>query len=159
MIKVAIGQDSHRFCQLPYPEGRKLILGGVIIDGEAPLSGNSDADVILHALTNAITGITCIPVLGAAADEMCKAGITDSREYVKVALKDLKGDIHHVSFSVEAKRPKLLAVIPDIRRSVAKILGIDVSRVMLTATSGEGLTDFGRGHGIQVFCALTVDCN
>ncbi len=157
MIKVAIGQDSHRFCQLSYPEERKLLLGGVVFEGETPLEGNSDADVILHALTNAISGITCIPVLGAAADGMCQSGITDSREYVKEALKDLKGEILHVSFSVEAKKPKLLRSIPDIRSSVASILGIDMSRVMLTATSGEGLTGFGRGEGIQVFCILTVD--
>ena len=158
MIKVAIGQDSHRFCEAPWPDGRNLILGGVIFEGEVPLEGNSDADVILHALTNAISGITCIPVLGAVSDAMCEAGISDSREYVREAFKDLKGTIQHVSFTVEAKKPKLLSSILEIRKSIAGLLSIDIDQVMLTATSGEGLTAFGRGEGVQVFCVLTVEC-
>lgn len=82
LIKVAIGQDSHRFCE--EENGKKLILGGVPIDGCPGLSGNSDADVILHALTNAISGITCVNILGKVADDLClKEGITDSSVYLK----------------------------------------------------------------------------
>lgn len=156
MIRVALGQDSHRFCDEPYPEGRMLILGGVLFADEPPLDGNSDADVILHALTNAISGITGVPVLGAAADRLCAAGVTDSRAYVHEALADLTGTIQHVSISIEAARPKLLARIPEIRQSVASILNIDKAGVAVTATSGEGLTACGRGEGIACLCVLTV---
>lgn len=157
MIKVAIGQDSHRFCDEQEAVGRELMLGGVMIPGESPLFGNSDADVILHALTNAISGITGVAILGTVADALCKAGHTDSAIYVSEAMLHLKGKILHVSFSVEGKRPKLLPHIPAMRAAVADLLQISVSQVMLTATTGEELTAFGRGEGMQALCVLTVD--
>lgn len=132
------------------------MLGGVSFDGEPPLDGNSDADVVLHALTNAISGITGVPVLGAAADRLCAAGVTDSRAYVKEALQSLAGTIQHVSFSLEAKRPKLLNRLPDMQQSIASILNVDAAAVALTVTSGEGLTACGRGEGIACFCILTA---
>ena len=70
-MKVSIGQDSHRF-NLKNIENKKLILGGIVFDGEPPLEANSDGDVVLHAITNAISGITCINILGKVADEMYK---------------------------------------------------------------------------------------
>lgn len=154
MIKVAIGQDSHRFCE----EGsdKKLVLGGVTIEGCPGLQGNSDADVILHALTNAISGITCINILGKIADDLClKEGINDSTVYLKKALEYLTGyKIIHVSLSVECLRPKLSPHIERIRQSIANLLGISPGSVGLTATTGEGLTEFGRGNGI--FCTAIV---
>ncbi len=156
MIHCAIGQDSHRF-----EEGDKpLILGGVLLKNEKGLKANSDGDVLLHALTNAVSGITGRNILGPVADELCRAGFTDSRVYLNEALRDLRkmdGRIVHVSFTVEAAKPRLYPHIPEIRESVAAILGIPAGCVGLTATSGEGLTDFGRGNGMQVFCLLTAD--
>lgn len=70
-MKVAIGQDSHRFDT--ENTNKQLILGGVIFEGEPPMIANSDGDVIFHAITNAVSGITCKNVLGKIADEMCKA--------------------------------------------------------------------------------------
>lgn len=69
-MKVSIGQDSHRF---NYKLNKKLILGGVVFDNETPLEANSDGDVVLHAITNAVSGVTCKNVLGKVADEMCMA--------------------------------------------------------------------------------------
>ena len=80
-MKVGIGQDSHRFDF--ENKNKKLVLGGVIFENETPLLGNSDADVVLHAITNAVSGVTCVNVLGKKTDEMCKSGITDSEYYVK----------------------------------------------------------------------------
>ena len=111
-MKVSIGQDSHRF-DLKNIENKKLILGGIVFDGEPPLEANSDGDVILHAITNAISGITCKNVLGKVADEMCKQGITDSKEYLKKALEDLKETIAHISISIEGKTPKFYLRIDD----------------------------------------------
>ena len=156
MIHCAIGQDSHRF-----EEGDKpLILGGVLLKDEQGLKANSDGDVLLHALTNAVSGVTGRNILGPVADALCRAGFTDSWVYLNEALRDLKrmcGRILHVSFTVEAARPRLYPHIPAIRESVAGMLGIPVSCVGMTATSGEGLTAFGRGEGIQVFCLLTTE--
>lgn len=70
-MKVSIGQDSHKFDT--NNTNKPLILGGVIFEEEQPMSANSDGDVVLHAITNAVSGITCKNVLGDVADKMCKA--------------------------------------------------------------------------------------
>ncbi len=154
MIKVSIGQDSHRFDE--ENKEKKLMLGGIPLEG-SPLLGNSDADVILHALTNAISGISGVNILGEISDKIClQDGITDSRKYLLESLKFLRGLISHVSFSIECLTPKISPVIPAMKKNIASLLGIDVSSVGITATTGEGLTDFGKGLGIQCFCILTV---
>ena len=76
-MKAAIGQDSHRFEE---SLGKPLILGGVVFPGEPGLLANSDGDVVLHAITNAVSGITGPNILGKIADEMCRSGITVSAE-------------------------------------------------------------------------------
>src|SRR5690606_38862338 len=81
-IKVGIGQDSHRIRET---RDKPFVLGGVTFDEPFHLEGNSDSDVILHAITNAISGVTGRPVLGPVADKLCKAGDTNSATYLKVA--------------------------------------------------------------------------
>lgn len=154
-MKVAIGQDSHRFDF--ESKTRKLILGGIIFENSTPLAGNSDADVVLHSITNAISGITCKNILGKIADDMCKSGITDSEEYLKEALKYLNEKIIHLSISIECKTPKISPKIEEMRTNVARILKITPSQVGITATTGEGLTEFGKGNGISCFSIITVD--
>ena len=119
--------------------------------------GNSDADVVLHAITNAISGITCKNILGKVSDDMCKRGITDSEEYLKEALKYLDNQIVHLSISIECKTPKISPKVEEMRKNIARILGIDENCVGITATSGEGLTEFGKGNGISVFACITVE--
>ncbi len=156
MVKVGIGQDSHRFGSETSKES--LVLGGVNIPGTPRLAGNSDADVVLHALTNAISGVSGVPVLGAAADTLClEQGITDSSAYVTEALKTLgEYRLCHISVSVEAARPKLLPHIPAMREHIARLCGLKARDVAITATTGEGLSACGRGEGIQAFCAVTA---
>lgn len=154
-MKVAIGQDSHRF-DIDNKE-KKLVLGGVVFEDEKPLLGNSDADVVLHAITNAISGITCKNILGKISDDMCKAGIKDSEEYLKEALKYLENKIVHVSVSIECQTPKISPKIEEMRKNISRILGIAENAIGITATSGEGLTEFGKGNGISVFSCITVE--
>ena len=153
-MKAAIGQDSHRFEENP---GKPLVLGGVLFPGEPGLLANSDGDVVLHAVTNAVSGITCVNVLGGPADALCRAGITDSAVYLHKALEPLRGRISHLSISMECARPRITPRIPAMRENIARLLGVVPEAVGITATSGEGLTDFGRGLGISVFCILTVE--
>jgi 2-C-methyl-D-erythritol 2,4-cyclodiphosphate synthase len=155
-IKVGIGQDSHKFDTKN--NKKPLILGGVIIPDGLPLMANSDGDVILHALTNAVSGITGVNILGKIADDLChNRGIKDSSIYLKESLKYLKNEkINHVSISVECSKPKLSEHIETIRKNISELLDISISSVGITATSGEELTDFGRGYGIQVFTAITT---
>lgn len=155
-MKVGIGQDSHRFDF--NDKVKKLVLGGVVFQDCPPLEGNSDADVVLHSITNAVSGITCVNILGKVSDEMClKHGIKDSSMYLMEALKYLNDSkIVHVSISIEALIPKITPKIPQMRKSIASLLDIPENCIGITATTGEGLTGFGQGKGIQVFSCITV---
>ena len=144
LLKVAIGQDSHR---IDYNnKSKKLILGGIEFEEEYSLLGNSDADVVLHSITNAVSGITCKNIIGKVSDDMCKNGITNSEEYLKEALMYLENRILHLSISIECKKPKITPKIQEMRKNIARILNISEDCVGITATTGEGLTEFGKGN-------------
>lgn len=150
-----IGQDSHRFGE---PAGDcSIMLGGVPVPSNRPVLANSDGDVILHAITNAVSGLTGKIVLGGIADKLClEEGIKDSSVYLKKALEDLvDSEIIHCSMTVECLVPKLKSHLDAIRAKVGELLNIPASSVGITATTGEGLTEFGRGEGIQVFVILS----
>lgn len=154
-VKTGIGLDSHRFVE--GESDRPFVLGGLIFDDAPALTGNSDADVILHAVTDAISGVTGRTVIGAVADAMCKEGTTDSKQYLRVALADL-GDwqISHLSIALECLRPKIDPKVPALRESLAELLGIGTEDVCMTATTGEGLNECGRGLGIHCTAVVTV---
>jgi 2-C-methyl-D-erythritol 2,4-cyclodiphosphate synthase len=159
----AIGQDSHRFVtekEWLSHQNRQLMLGGIAMPDERPLAGNSDADVILHALTNAISGISGMNIIGAVSDRMCfEEKNTNSISYLNVALASLgEKKLIHVSISVEASQPRLTPYIPAIKAQIAKLVGLTPEDIGLTATSGEGLTAVGRGEGIAVICMVTAFC-
>lgn len=86
-----------------------------------------------------------------------KIGITDSKEYLKKAMEYLKEKIVHVSISIECKVPKISPKINELRKSISDVLKINENQVGITATTGEGLTEFGKGNGISVFVILTVE--
>ncbi len=155
-VKTGLGQDSHRF--EVQKTDKPLILAGVVFENEIALAGNSDADVVLHAITNGISGITGVNILGKISDDLClKQGVTDSKVYVQEALTYLNDwKICHISCSLECKKPKITPKIPEMKQSIAQLLALTVDDVGITATTGEGLTDFGRAEGIQVFCIVTA---
>ena len=156
IIRTGIGQDSHRFLS---SESNKLcVLGGLILEDAPGFLANSDGDVIFHALCNAISSLTGVIILGKKADELLEnKGITDSRIYLEEALNTL-GEQHitHVAITVEALRPKLLGRIQKLRESIANAMNLDLSQVGITVTTGEGLTGFGLGEGLQCFCIITT---
>lgn len=154
-MKVGIGQDSHRFSNDPK---KPYVIGGIVIENVPGMDADSDGDIILHALCNAITSITHVPILGRIAIDMCKKqGITDSKEYLKKALETLNGyAIEHIAFTVEAGRPKLQPHAEKIRASVASLCNIPVESIGFSCTSGDGMTTFAEGIGAQCFCILTV---
>lgn len=156
IIRTGIGQDSHRF--LPPDSIKPCILGGLEIEGTPGFLANSDGDVIFHAICNAISSLTGTIILGKKADELLeKKGITDSRVYLEEALKTLGiQQITHVAIAIEALQPKLLKRIPKLRESISQAMNLELSQVGITATTGEGLTDFGLGEGMQCFCIITT---
>lgn len=156
MDRVGIGQDSHRFAK----EKKSLVLGGVKIAETGGLEGNSDGDVVMHSLCNALSSAIGGDSLSTWSDAMCNAGITDSKKYVERIFERLKKEKYHVlniSISIEAKRPYIdLPVAEKIKEGIAKLLEIGKRQVGITFTSGEGLTPFGKGFGVQVFSTVLI---
>jgi 2-C-methyl-D-erythritol 2,4-cyclodiphosphate synthase len=156
LFRTGIGQDSHRF--LPEDSSKPCILGGIIFEGVPGLDAESDGDVVYHAICNAITSLTGVPILGAIAKELCrKDGITDSQVYLERALQTLhKQTLVHVSLSLEGKRPDFEEKLEAMRKKIAEVMKLPFREVGITAVSGDGLTDFGCGEGVQCLCVLTT---
>lgn len=153
-IKTGIGQDSHAFEK---DKIKKLILGGIEFKNHKGLKGNSDADVVLHSITNAISSITGKNILGKIADDMCKKGITNSAQYLKCALIDLqKWEIQNIAISLECLTPKISPQMEQMKNNIAKICNIKNDVIGITATTGEALSAFGKKQGIQSFAIITV---
>ena len=155
-VRVGIGQASHRF--LPADSTKPCTIAGLIFEDAPGLLDTSDGDVVFHAICNAITSVSGVPILrGIAADLCLKGGITDSQVYLEKALETLGAQrMEHIALTIEGKRPLLFDRIEEMRLKIAKILHIRVDQVGLTATSGEGLTDFGCGDGLLCFCVITT---
>jgi 2-C-methyl-D-erythritol 2,4-cyclodiphosphate synthase len=157
VVRTGIGQDSHRF--LPADSSKPCVLGGIIFDDVPGFQANSDGDVILHAICNAISSLTGILILGDIADDLClKEGISCSEVYLAKALETLGNQkITHVAMTIEAKKPKFKSRLIEMRQNIARLMGLNLSQVGITATTGEGLTDFGCGDGVQVFVIITTE--
>ena len=140
--KTGIGQDSHAFEETP---GKPLILAGIKLNHPIGLKGNSDADVILHSITNAVSSITGNNILGSVADQLCQDGVTDSSNFLKLALDDLEDwKISHIAISIECLKPKISPQIDLMKKNIAKLCHINKTDVGITASTGEGLTAFGK---------------
>lgn len=169
-FRVGLGQDSHRIQILtpsspPLNKGgrgvkKPLILAGVVVDSTLTCEANSDGDVIAHALVNALSSAVGGRSISFYADAMCKQGITNSFEYIKEVLRkeiEPRGfQVNNVSIAVEAGRPKLEKWHDQMKENLAKVLKIKTNQIGLTFTSGEKLTAFGKGEGIQVFCVVSL---
>lgn len=155
--RTGIGQDSHRF--LAHDSSKPCIIAGIMFDEVPGFNANSDGDVVFHAICNAISSLTHVLILGGIADDLClKDGITDSEVYLKEALKTLGGQkITHVAITIEAKRPKFKLALEKMRAKIARVMDLTIDQVGITATTGEGLTDFGCGDGVQAFAIVTTE--
>lgn len=155
-FRVGIGQDSHRFSE---DKNKKLFLGGVEVANEKGIASNSDGDVIIHAICAAIEQALGRENFSVYADRLCKNGITDSMEYLKLAKSHLDEDnyaINNLGISVEGKQPKILPIEDRIKIRLSEILGIKKLQIGINATTGEQLTAFGKGEGIQVFAIVSL---
>ena len=153
--RVGIGQDSHRFSEYP----KQLVLGSVAIPDENGLEANSDGDVVLHSLFNALSQSVGGKSLGFYADPLCRKGVKDSSIYLKLALDMVKEKgfkINNIGVMVEAKKPRLEEYEGLIKEKIANLCSIEHNQVSVTVTSGEELTPFGRGEAIQVFSIVSL---
>lgn len=154
-MRVGMGYDVHRLT-----ENRKLILGGVEIPYEKGLLGHSDADVLLHAIMDALLGAAALGDIGKHFPDTDPAyeGISSIKllEHVGELLEQNNYVIENIDATIIAQRPKMLPHIPQMRKNVAKALGIEESQVNIKATTEEGLGFTGSGEGIssQAICLL-----
>lgn len=150
-----IGWDSHRLV-----EGRPLILGGVTVPFDRGLGGHSDADVLAHALIDALLGAAALGDIGQHfpdTDERYRDA--DSIELLRrvVSLLDDRGlAVEHVDATVIMERPKLAPHREAIRGTLATALGVATERVNVKASTGEGMGFVGRGEGVAALAVATV---
>lgn len=158
MVRVGFGTDSHRF---EHSFSKPLMLGGVRISDTGGLEAKSDGDVVLHAFFNALSQATGGESLGYYADPLHRRGISDSREYLKVALDLVRNAgcrVHNVGIMIEAAKPRISnEKIAEMKASIARLTSVNMKDVGITFTSGEGLTSFGRGEGILVQVIVSLE--
>ena len=155
-MRIGTGYDVHRLV-----EGRALILGGVEIEHDLGLLGHSDADVLLHAICDALLGAAGLDDIGAHfpdTDDRYK-GISSIKllEEVREKLLEAGYVVGNVDATVIAQAPKLRPYIDDMRRNIAKALEADVSQVNIKATTEEGLGFTGAGEGIAAHAVCLVE--
>ena len=155
MVRIGHGYDVHKFC-----DGRKCILGGVEIPYEMGLLGHSDADVLLHAVCDALLGAAALGDIGKHFPDTDNAYLgVDSRLLLKktVALLRTKGyKIGNIDATVIAQKPKLSPYISRMCENIASDCGVDISAVNVKATTEEGLGFTGALEGISAHAVCVI---
>ena len=154
-MRVGLGYDVHKLV-----EGRDLILGGVNIPYEKGLLGHSDADVLVHAIMDALLGAAALGDIGKHFPDTDPAykGADSLKllEHVGKILEERLYIIENIDATIIAQRPKMAPHIQAMRENVARVLGIEVDQINIKATTEEGLGFTGSGEGIssQAICAI-----
>ncbi len=155
MIRTGIGYDIHRFA-----ENRRLMLGGIEIPSERGLAGHSDADVVLHALADALLGAAALGDIGHLfpPSDPSIAGV-DSRIILRTAAERVRAAgyaIGNIDVTVIAERPRIAPHITAMRDVIAADLGIPENRASIKATTNERLGAIGREEGIAALAIATI---
>lgn len=154
-MRVGLGYDVHKLV-----EGRDLILGGVKIPYEKGLLGHSDADVLVHAIMDALLGAAAMGDIGKHFPDTDPAykGVDSLKllEHVGKLLDENLYVIENIDATIIAQRPKMAPHIQTMRENIARVLGIEVDQINIKATTEEGLGFTGAGEGIssQAICAI-----
>ncbi len=157
-FRIGLGYDVH-----PFDPASKLILGGVEISHHRGLKGHSDADVLLHAITDALLGALCLGDIGAHFPDTdlsfknADSAILLQKSYHLV--KEKLYTIVNVDATVVAEEPKLRPYIDQIRTSIAGILNCDKAQISVKATTSEKMGFVGRAEGIAVHAVVLVKKN
>ena len=156
MLRIGHGYDVHRLVS-----GRKLILGGVTIPYELGLDGHSDADVLLHAISDSILGAMAmgdIGVLFPDNDDAFKDA--DSLELLKAVMAKAEENgytVNNIDSTILCQRPKLRSYIDDMRKNTAAACRCDISQISVKATTEEGLGFTGKGLGMAAHAVVLVE--
>lgn len=156
MSRFGMGYDVHQLV-----EGRKLIIGGVEIPFEKGLLGHSDADVLLHAISDALLGAAALGDIGKHfpdTDERYKgADSLELLEEVGRLLAEKGYTVGNVDATIVAQRPKMAPHIPVMRENIARVLHVDVDRINVKATTEEHLGFTGSGQGISAYAVAGIE--
>ncbi len=148
MIRIGHGMDYHRLV-----EGRRLILGGVVIPFEKGLEGHSDADALTHAICDALLGAAALGDIGQHFPDSDPANRDrPSLEFlaeIRVKLEKAGWTVRNVDATLLAQRPRLAPFMDAMKRNIADSLGLGVDDVSIKATTTEGMNAEGRGEGIS----------
>ncbi len=154
-MRTGIGYDVHGF-----GEGRKLVLGGVEIPGEPGLLGHSDADVLLHAICDALLGAAGLGDIGRHFPESAPKyrGISSMvlLQEVKRIIGEAGWGVHNIDATIVAERPRMAPHIPAMVANIATASGADRAAVNVKATTTEGLGFTGRREGIAAYAVCTL---
>lgn len=154
-LRVGIGHDTHRTT----PD-RKLLIGGVEISFELGLAGHSDADVLLHAVTDAVLGAAALGDIGELYPDKDPANLNrDSGEMLVEAMGRVRAagwEVVNLDCIVFAQRPKLSAYKREIASRIAELIGLDPTCVGVKAKTAEGLGSVGRGEAMQAQCVALL---
>lgn len=155
-MRIGHGYDVHKLV-----EGRDLIIGGVKIEYEKGLLGHSDADVLLHAVSDSLLGAAAFGDIGGMfPDNDPKFLNADSLVLLKEVYKRLEGAGYYVvniDATVIAQRPKMKPYIPEMRKNIASALATDIDNISVKATTEEEMGFTGRGEGISAHCVCLID--
>lgn len=155
-MRIGHGYDVHRLT-----ENRKLILGGVQIPFEKGLLGHSDADVLLHAISDALLGAAALGDIGKLfPDSDPKYRGADSLALLKTVCKEVEKSgfyVENLDATILCQNPKLRPFIYEMRSNIASVCGIDVSSVSVKATTEEGLGFTGSGEGIAAHAVCLLE--
>ncbi len=155
-MRIGHGYDVHRLV-----EGRELILGGVKIDYHLGLLGHSDADVLVHAIMDALLGAAALGDIGKHFPDsdaaFCGADSLALARQVAAMLRVRSYKTVNVDATVIAQRPKLAPHIDEMRRNIAAALGVELSAINIKATTEEGLGFTGNGAGIAAHAVCLID--
>ena len=156
MSRFGMGYDVHQLV-----DGRKLIIGGVEIPFEKGLLGHSDADVLLHAISDALLGAAALGDIGKHfpdTDERYKgADSLKLLEEVGRLLAEKGYTVGNVDATIVAQRPKMAPHIPVMRENIARVLHVDVDRINVKATTEEHLGFTGSGQGISAYAVAGIE--
>ena len=155
-MRIGHGYDVHKLV-----EGRKLIMGGVEIPYEKGLLGHSDADVLLHAISDALLGAATLGDIGKLfpdTDPQFKGAdslVLMAEVYRNIAEKGYK--VVNVDATIIAQRPKMRSYIDTMRSNIAKTLNVDIDCINVKATTEEGMGFTGEGMGIAAHAVCLID--
>lgn len=147
-MRIGFGYDLHRLV-----ENRKLIIGGVEIENPLGLLGHSDGDVLLHSIIDSLLGAFALKDIGTYFPDTDNTYKDISSIFLlKQTMTIIPGKVINIDATIVAESPKMAPYIPQMKKNIAEVTGIDTSRISIKATTNEGIGNIGENEAIACYC-------